>query len=795
MIGTLLRVLPTAVIVLAYFAPRASVVAAGPAIQNIVPNTNSPSLYGVYEVGFELAGRDYGETGRFDAAVVDVRATFRLPNGATETVPGFYKQNTSPRWAVRYAPRVPGSYSYTLVVTDASGTSQVAGRPFSTSQPSAAGFVGVAGQRLRTSDGAGLVINGANAAWSEARPDGHWDVDYANQFAQFAANNLNFARFWASVHWDAHAIEYANTGWDRGQTQAFGGLGNYSLPNADRTDAIVTNAQARGIYLQWVLASFGDFEYNWADNAYNTANGGPCARPLCFETDPNAQAAWKRYLRYTFARWGAYSSLGIVEYWNEGDKESVNSNGPAWVQQMDAYWKSLDIYARPTTTSFAWQDHFDEQGDKWPTWNALPSLSVANQHRYTRSSDAVELWLSELAHIGSVGGIKPAYFGEYGLCACEDSSGDDPNGYYHQDGAWVPFFFGQAAGANLTWRVDGSFAPHGISANGPRAFGAFLRDEPRTLPGLVYAPSSTLTGNIRMAGYQGSNRALMLVRDWDARWDMGNPSTRNGVRATLSGLAAGSYVVQFWDTLQGTFAQTTVTVSGGSLTLDLPPFQRSIAMKLKPGTDSLGTQLTPTPTASATPTPTASATPASTASATPTPAASSTPTRTVTPRPDTPTPTPQAAGTGLIYDGVLRGGWQNESWGGTFDFASSAPAGTDKSIAVTYAIPEGVLVLHRTENEAVGDARTLRLLVHGGSAGGQRLSLRLADMWGNSGPGTDVGRYLPGGVLPAGQWTTLTIPLADLGFGSSGAGINRIELRNAAGADQPTFYVTAAKLE
>jgi len=526
-------------------------------IINPVPTTSAPALYGLYEIGFDLS-TEYAGKDRFDPSVVDVRAAFRLPNGAIERVPAFYKQNTSPRWAVRYAPRASGTYSVTLEVIDATGKSQSNGPSFTTSEPSGPGFLRTSGLRLRTSNGDAFVINGVNVAWATDT-----DPTFDQAFNSLVQKNMNFARVWASANWDKHAIEYAPVAWQLKQRiETYGGLGSYHLSNAARADAIFANAAERGIYVQWVLASFGDFLYSWKANAYNSANGGPCATETlatCFHTNAVAVAAWKNYLRYNFARWGAYSSFGMVEYMNELDQaiiypkpQDVTQELPSvtWHRTMDTYWKQLDIYRRPSTTSFAWMDHFYPQRDLKMSWKQLSFLSVANQHRYfdpKRPQDSINIvdtWLSEIAHMQTVGGAKPAYFGEYGMAGEDSTSINDPNGYHFHDGAWVPFFFGQAAGTNLTWRVDNTFVPHGVTADGARAFGAFLKGEQRALANLPFRPSTTLTGNVRMAGYVGADRALLLVRDWDANWSVTTPASHAGIRVSVP-LSPGTYSVQY----------------------------------------------------------------------------------------------------------------------------------------------------------------------------------------------------------------------------------------------------------
>jgi hypothetical protein len=144
----------------------------------------------------------------------------------------------------------------------------------------------------------------------------------------------------------------------------------------------------------------------------------------------------------------------------------------------------------------------------------------------------------------------------------------------------VPFFFGQAAGSNLTWRVDRTFAPHGVTADGNRAFGAFLAGEQHALASMSYKPTTSLADGLRVAGYQGADRALLLVRDWNANWTVAAPAVRQGVQLSVAGLAPGSYVAEFWDTQRGTHIDQSLRITSSSITLSLPAFQRDVAIKI-----------------------------------------------------------------------------------------------------------------------------------------------------------------------------------------------------------------------
>jgi Domain of unknown function (DUF5060) len=241
-------------LVVSALLPLPASAASATQISRLQANTNRPSLYSLYELDFDLSTA-YSESDRFNPAVVDVRATFQLPTGVTERVPAFYKQDSSPHWAVRYSPRLAGAYAVSIDVVDPNGKSHAGGLSFIASAAAdSAGFLRASGARIRTSNGGAFVIDGTNAAWATTRPDGSSDTDYSYVFDQMQQANMNFARVFGSAWWDKHAIEYAPSAWERGKPGAYGGLGRYSLNNAARADTIFANAAAHNIYLDWVLA-------------------------------------------------------------------------------------------------------------------------------------------------------------------------------------------------------------------------------------------------------------------------------------------------------------------------------------------------------------------------------------------------------------------------------------------------------------------------------------------------------------------------------------------------------------
>ncbi|MCU0238793.1 MAG: DUF5060 domain-containing protein [Pyrinomonadaceae bacterium] len=632
----------------------------------IPAGTSSPRLYEVYEIRFNIA--NYDSMNRFNDCRVEVYAEITTPSVTIEKMPAFYKSDTSPNWAVRYAPKQGGTHSYKLVIkqkaTDCTTvTSTFTSSTFTfTAQSSSlnSGFMQVdsssipASKRFKTSNGNAFVINGINTPWSECKSTlggvsncinggSDWDINpaYETVFSAMQTNKMNFSRMFLNLRWDVFAQEFAssNNGFQRGINITYNGLNNYNLPNSDRLDQLVQNAQSKGIYMAFVLRDHLEFFVNngWYANVYNSSNNGgvvPCTTPTCFITNASAKHFFKSYIRYIYARYGAFTSVGIIEYWNEWDNGGgsgtegfsplSNAELTSWHSEMQTYLSQIDIYSKPTTTSFSWRDHY-YSGTGNNIWNSLTTLTARNTHIYNNcgfdvntktynfsscefpSSETVNKWTTQINHLKTAGGSnKPSYIAEYGpIGETLSPISGTPDWYrirnFYQDGTWIPFFFAEAAGTNMMWSLDRldylqfpnvlntnywGFVPHSPASDSYKAFGSFLENEQSQLPTMTFGSCTASTG-LGCSGYKKSNRALALVRDTTSNGSFEvYPNSNSSGTITLTGMTANaSFTVEFWDTLTGTKTTSSVTAnSTGSLTITLPSFSRNIAVKAIQGT-------------------------------------------------------------------------------------------------------------------------------------------------------------------------------------------------------------------
>jgi hypothetical protein len=152
-------------------------------------------------------------------------------------------------------------------------------------------------------------------------------------------------------------------------------------------------------------------------------------------------------------------------------------------------------------------------------------------------------------------------------------------------------------------------------------------------------------------------------------------------------------------------------------------------------------------------------------------------------------PAAQTSGDVVVYNGALAPGWQNWSWA-SHELASVKPSYngqpcirmTPKGFAGVYFHHNGI----RTQG-----LTALTFWIHGGSSGGQRISVSLADAGRQFGPKLDVGTRTGTKRIEPGKWQFVVVPLDPL------KGVNTlitgVSFQDSAGVLQGTVYLADIK--
>jgi hypothetical protein len=373
----------------------------------------------------------------FDPDQIAIDATFAGPGGQTLVVPAFWNRD---RFVVRFAAPTPGEWSMKAVARDATDTRTLPPQSFNVAKGDDNGFVRRTpgnSRYFQFDSGKPYFVLGLNIAWAGKRGlDG-----YETWFEELSSNGGNFARIWMS-----HPSEMTET--------VDAGIGRYDHEAVEFYDKVLDLAQSRGIYCMVTLNNYRDLRASdewgpatWPRFPYNAANGGPATRPAEFFTSAECRRLYRQRLRYVAARWSAYTSVAMWEFWNEQTFTKVHVP-PAWTREMAQYLRSVDPYDHLISTSFG-------EGEQAEVWR-MPEIDWTQSHLYPGEQcddSAVAIASSSYAH--RVFG-KPHFVSEFGIGTYTSDAKLDPDGVGTNlhNAIWASMMSGGAGTACVWWWDD-----------------------------------------------------------------------------------------------------------------------------------------------------------------------------------------------------------------------------------------------------------------------------------------------------------------------------------------------------
>lgn len=145
-----------------------------------------------------------------------------------------------------------------------------------------------------------------------------------------------------------------------------------------------------------------------------------------------------------------------------------------------------------------------------------------------------------------------------------------------------------------------------------------------------------------------------------------------------------------------------------------------------------------------------------------------------------------AASDVTIYSDSLNGNWWNGSWGTTLNLNNSAPVQSGSaSTAATITAAWGAVYFGTSSALNGSDYLSARFWIHGGSAGGQQIAVKVIDA--NNGNWNNSVTVAP----QANTWTQVTVNLSSVGSPATIAGL---VWQDSSGGAQPSFYVDSVSL-
>mgnify|MGYP001268700399 FL=1 len=364
-------------------------------------------------------------------------------------------------------------------------------------------------------------------------------------------------------------------------------VGTFNPSVVEFWDQFIALAEKHGLYL--LLTPYDTFwqAKNWNRYPYNSAFGGPCASMREWLTDEACIAAHENRWRFILDRWGGSPNIFAWDLMNE-----IDIWWDATPQQIEAYVDRMAAFVRDYETERWGRAHMITVSSAASVPDGRlgrvifnhPALDFATTHLYLGSEIK-----SPQDPIGAgpvmAGGVTLA------LDAIQDNRPyfDSESGpidrwivdvafdkEYHHHMSWAHLAAG-GAGSGMRWPYTN---PHWILPE--------LRDN---LLGLARYAST-----IDWAQFKSENISRQIKPDTRAVIPVGCSDghtaviwllldTRRddadglaGVTLTLDDvLAAGEYVIEFWETYEGNILATThTTVSNGRLSFTIPELSLSL---------------------------------------------------------------------------------------------------------------------------------------------------------------------------------------------------------------------------
>ncbi len=581
-----------------------------PTIRNVRTNTESLPCYEKFEIKLNLPDR-YPDP--FDSSKINLYGEFILPDGTKQAVDGFYMQDYyrvedsaetrvspqgKPYWCIRYAPTKEGKHSFRIVAEDDRGQTQWGPGSFQATAPVKPGYVRVSrkdprffefdnrkpffpvGHNIRSPFDTRMD---RNFPWKQRWPEG--SSAYERYFSKMKDSGQTIAEVWFAA-WSL-GLEW-NADWF-----GYHGVGQYNLIHAFEMDRVLDLADENGIYVNLVIHNHGKFssfsDPEWADNPFNTANGGWLRDPGDFFTDERAAKAFLKLMRYKVARWGYSSRVFAWQLWSELDL--VGSKDRRGVHK----WDETVNWHKFASTSIKEMDPNDHListhtcGDythQNPDMIALKEIDHCPVDAYHGSQDPLHIvtLLKSTANFNNPY-RKPVLVTEFG-----GSPSGGSTSYLRaalHSALWSSTCI-PVSGTPMFWWwgiiEEEDYYP--IFA----AVSRFMEGEDRrdaradcTYPMLKSA--GTTNGPLfSAAAYSSPTNGLGWVYYAASRWDRPLPqaATADDLSLKLSGMENGEFDIEYWDTDRGTvISRTTATAKNSHLIIKLPRFTRDIAFKAR----------------------------------------------------------------------------------------------------------------------------------------------------------------------------------------------------------------------
>ena len=504
----------------------------------------------------------------YDARQVRLDGVFAGPDGTQMTVPGFWDGQGA--WKMRFTPSQAGQWEYNLTVHDARGTSPEAQSRFSVSESDLNGWLQV-GRDVNPEYSARYLVHHDGTpfygyGYCEALNiliDRFSTENGVGLFSNMVEAGENFV-----VWWPLYSMSPINSSYN-----------NYSASNMNTIDAIVRDAEKKGIFLIFTIWDHpqlrGD-NHPWGTGNWGNNNGFRNLGDLpSFFIDDEAWAWQENFYRYIIARWGYSPAIGMWQTVSEINGTESFDQTDAWHEKVNNYFVENDPYRHPTTASMS--------GDV--DWSEGYRVTDAPQvHLYEfdggaiQAAEVLSYWTQSMWDEQE----KPNWVGEFGV----QGTAEYPELFHNS--IWSAL----ASGAAMTpaeWNSGGSWGrPTPEMKADMSRFIQFVKGMPLAELNPSRLELSFNDEQVRGWGIAGPQGGLFWVQDFalegqpiaDLRAD---ETVRSGVQVEIAGPLEGGYTITPYDTWQGIYLEPIQVncTAGQSCILELPDFRMDMAFKIE----------------------------------------------------------------------------------------------------------------------------------------------------------------------------------------------------------------------
>ena len=363
---------------------------------------------------------------------------------------------------------------------------------------------------------------------------------------------------------------------------------------SDNWEHFFDMAEAEGLYVLPNVGGWIDWNttgYNtWADNPFNSANGGPVNNPReIFKKDSPTQRLYIQWFKKVVTRWSTHRNILAWEVISEVNLINGISQpeGIYLAEQLANATREADALHRPVTASVA-----DYSG--WSDFLRSDAVDFISLHPYSPDGkqDSYLLWevrqYMDTYH-------KPVLIGESGLRAATPDSEEGkitvaPNARIGiQHAIWAQLVSGAMNGRALWWEDGYGIYFPALGMGWVQQYTDVEAPVARFSAGMDMTGFKPITaqssGKIFGAALGNEERIIGWYRDAACEppdWNLQPVISRQTVSLAVAGRAT-NWQVDFYSAQTGTdiISSTTVTRKNHALTITLPDFTDGIAFKIK----------------------------------------------------------------------------------------------------------------------------------------------------------------------------------------------------------------------